>query len=116
MRIKSLSDKQDTLGHQHFWNIKGKHEQMLGPEKPRYPDTLGDHLQKTGSQLFWDLFLYSESLVATDTVPGSPLELHPILFNECSKAEQFQVPAKLTSQLSLVQPLPTLEPRLSLSP
>ena len=33
MRIKSLSDKQDTLGHQHFWSIKGKPELLLGPQK-----------------------------------------------------------------------------------
>ena len=33
-RIESLGHKQDTLGHQPFWNIKGKHEQLLGPEKP----------------------------------------------------------------------------------
>ena len=70
-RIESLGHKQNTLGHQHFWNIKGKHEQLLGPEKPRYPDTLGDCLQKTCSQLFWGLpFLHSESLVAAVTVPG----------------------------------------------
>ena len=25
-RIKSLGDKQDTLGHQNFWSIKGKPE------------------------------------------------------------------------------------------
>lgn len=102
-RIKSLGDKQDTLGRQHFWSIKGKAEQLPGPEKPLYPDILGDHLQKTGSQLFWDLFLYSESLVATVTVPGSPLELHPILFNERSSAEPFQIQAKVTSQLSFAQ-------------
>ena len=40
-RIKSLGDKQDTLGCQHFWSIKGKAEQLLGPEKPLYPDILG---------------------------------------------------------------------------
>ncbi|DAA26751.1 TPA: hypothetical protein BOS_9010 [Bos taurus] len=69
-RIESLGHKQDTLGHQHFWNIKGNHEQLLGPEKPRYPDTLEDCLQKTCSQLFWGLpFLHSESLVATVTPP-----------------------------------------------
>ncbi|OWK07257.1 hypothetical protein Celaphus_00017182 [Cervus elaphus hippelaphus] len=39
------------------------------------------------------------------TVPGSPLELHPILFSECSKAKQSQILAKLTSQLPLVQSL-----------
>ena len=33
-RIWSLDHKQNTLGHQPFWNIKGKHEQLLGPEKP----------------------------------------------------------------------------------
>ena len=54
-RIKLLGDKQDTLGHQHFWCIKGKSEQLLGPKKPPYPDTLGDCLQKTCSQLFWGL-------------------------------------------------------------
>ena len=30
-RIKLLGDKQDTLGHQRFWYIKGKSEQLLGP-------------------------------------------------------------------------------------
>uniref|UniRef100_A0A8C2XZY2 SPATA31-like domain-containing protein n=1 Tax=Capra hircus TaxID=9925 RepID=A0A8C2XZY2_CAPHI len=40
-RIKSLGDKQDTLGCQHFWSIEGKAEQLLGPEKPLYPDILG---------------------------------------------------------------------------
>ena len=102
-RIKSLGDKQDTLGRQHFWSIKGKPKQLLGPEKALYPDILGDHLQKTGSQLFWDLFLYSGSLVATVTVLGSPLELYPILFNELSDAEPFQIQAKATSQLSFPQ-------------
>ena len=73
-RIKLLGDKRDALGHQHVWNIKGKPEQLLGPEKPRYPDALGDRLQKTCSQLFWGLpLLHSESLVAAVTVPGSPL-------------------------------------------
>ncbi|KAI4542297.1 hypothetical protein MG293_007676 [Ovis ammon polii] len=61
-RIESLGYKQDTLGHQHFWNIKGKREQLLGPEKPRYPDTLGDCLQKTCSQLFWGLPFLHKSL------------------------------------------------------
>ena len=73
-RIESLGHKQDTLG--------GKHGQLLGPKKPPYPDTLGDRLRKTCSQLFWGLpFLHSESLVAAVTVPGSTLELCPVLFN-----------------------------------
>ncbi|KAB0349795.1 hypothetical protein FD754_014652 [Muntiacus muntjak] len=89
-----------------FWIIKGKPEQLLGPEKAPYPGALGDRLEKTCSHLFWGLpFLHSESLVATVTVPGSPLELHPILFNECSKTKPLQIPAKVTSQLSLSQPL-----------
>uniref|UniRef100_A0AC11DPB9 Uncharacterized protein n=1 Tax=Ovis aries TaxID=9940 RepID=A0AC11DPB9_SHEEP len=89
-----------------FWIIKGKPEQLLGPEKAPYPGTLGDHLQRTCSHLFWGLpFLHSESLVATVTVPGSPLELHPILFNECSKTKPLQIPAKVTSRPSLAQPL-----------
>ncbi|XP_065802567.1 spermatogenesis-associated protein 31E1-like [Muntiacus reevesi] len=89
-----------------FWIIKGKPEQLLGPEKAPYPGALGDPLEKTCSHLFWGLpFLHSESLVATVTVPGSPLELHPILFNECSKTKPLQIPAKVTSQLSLSQPL-----------
>ena len=33
-RTESLGHKQDTLGHQHVWNTKGKHDQLLGPEKP----------------------------------------------------------------------------------
>ncbi|OWK07370.1 hypothetical protein Celaphus_00017005 [Cervus elaphus hippelaphus] len=87
-----------------FWITKGKPEQLLGPEKAPYPGALGDRLEKTCSHLFWGLpFLHSESLVATVTVPGSPLELHPILFNECSKP--LQIPAKVTSQLSVAQPL-----------
>ena len=87
-----------------FWIVKGKPEQLLCPEKAPYPGTLGDRLEKTCSHLFWGLpFLHSESLVATVTVPGSPLELHPILFNECSKTKPFQIPAKVTSQLA--QPL-----------
>lgn len=98
-RIKSLGDKQDTLGCQHLWSIKGKPEQLLGPEKPLYPDIVGDHLQKIGSQLF----LYSGSLVATVTVLGYPLELYPILVNELSDAEPFQIQAKVTSQLSFPQ-------------
>ncbi|KAJ1059487.1 hypothetical protein K5549_018875, partial [Capra hircus] len=89
-----------------FWIIKGKPERLLGPEKAPYPGTLGDHLQRTCSHLFWGLpFLHSESLVATVTVPGSPLELHPILFNECSKTKPLQIPAKVTSRPSLAQPL-----------
>ncbi|CAN0377269.1 unnamed protein product, partial [Rangifer tarandus platyrhynchus] len=119
-RIESLGHKQDTLGHQHFWNIKGKHDQLLGPEKPRYPDTLGDCLRKTCSQLFWGLpFLHSESLVAAVTVPGSTLELCPVLFNERSKAKPFHIPAKVTSQLSLAkhltQPVAQAQPQ-SLTP
>ena len=105
-RIESLGHKQDTLGHQHVWNTKGKHDQLLGPEKPRYPDTLGDRLQKTCSQLFWGLpLLHSESLVAAVTVPGSALELCPVLFNELSKAKPFHIPAKVISQLSLAKHL-----------
>ncbi|XP_055284072.1 spermatogenesis-associated protein 31A6-like isoform X2 [Moschus berezovskii] len=103
-RIESLGHKQHTLGHQHFWNIKGKYEQLLGSEKPRHPDTLRDCLQKTCSQLFWGLpFLHSESLVAAVTVPGSALELCPVLFNERSEAKPFHTPAKVTSQLSLAK-------------
>uniref|UniRef100_A0A452G8H3 Uncharacterized protein n=1 Tax=Capra hircus TaxID=9925 RepID=A0A452G8H3_CAPHI len=105
-RIESLGHKQDTLSHHHFWNIKGKREQLLGPEKPRYPDTLGDCLQKTCSQLFWGLpFLHSESLVAAVTLPGSALELCPVLFDEHSKAKPFHLPAKVTSKLSLAKHL-----------
>ena len=33
-RIKSLSDKQDTLGHQNLWSIKSKREQLHGPKRP----------------------------------------------------------------------------------
>ena len=33
-RIKSLSDKEDTLGRQNFWSIKSKREQLHGPKKP----------------------------------------------------------------------------------
>ena len=33
-RIKSLGDKQDTLGHQNLWSIKSKREQLHGPKKP----------------------------------------------------------------------------------
>lgn len=59
-----------------FWIIKGKPEQLLGPEEAPYPGALGDRLEKTCSHLFWGLpFLHSESLVITVTVPGSPLEL-----------------------------------------
>ncbi|OWK15251.1 hypothetical protein Celaphus_00000591 [Cervus elaphus hippelaphus] len=62
------------------------------------------------------------------TVPGSALELCHVLFNELSKAEKFQIQSKVTSQLSLAQPLthsvaqaqpqsltPTM-PQLQLSP
>ncbi|XP_057576631.1 spermatogenesis-associated protein 31E1-like [Hippopotamus amphibius kiboko] len=104
--IKSVGDNQATLGHQHFWSINGKPEQQLGPEKPPDPDTLGDHLQKTCSQLFWGLpFLHSESLVATVTVAHSPLELNSVLFNACSNAKPFQIQAQVPSQLSLAQSL-----------
>uniref|UniRef100_A0A8C6DMA2 Uncharacterized protein n=1 Tax=Moschus moschiferus TaxID=68415 RepID=A0A8C6DMA2_MOSMO len=92
-----------------LWIIKGKPEQLVGPEKAPYPGTWRDHLQKTCSHLFWGFpFLHSESLVATVTVPGSPLELHPILFNERSKTKPLQIPAKVTSQLSLAQPLTSI--------
>ncbi|KAB0339895.1 hypothetical protein FD754_023565 [Muntiacus muntjak] len=119
-RIESLGHKQDSLGHQHFWNITGKHDQLLGPEKPRCPDTLGGCLQKTCSQLFWGLpFLHSESLVAAVTVPGSALELCPVLFNERSRAKPFHIPAKVASQLSLAkhltQPMAQAQPQ-SLTP
>ena len=33
-RIKSLSDKQDILGHQNLWSIKSKREQLHGPKRP----------------------------------------------------------------------------------
>ncbi|KAM9739578.1 spermatogenesis-associated protein 31E1-like [Dama dama] len=119
-RIESLGHKQDTLGHQDFGNITGKHDQLLGPEKPQYPDTLGGCLQKTCSQLFWGLpFLHSESLIAAVTVPGSALELCPVLFNERSKAKPLHIPAKVTSQLSLAkhltQPVAQAQPQ-SLTP
>ncbi|KAM9740048.1 uncharacterized protein ACBT57_014140 [Dama dama] len=119
-RIESLGHKQDTLGHQHFGNITGKHDQLLGPEKPQYPDTLGGCLQKTCSQLFWGLpFLHSESLIAAVIVPGSALELCPVLFNERSKAKAFHIPAKVTAQLSLAkhltQPVAQAQPQ-SLTP
>ena len=32
-RSKSLSDKQDILGHQNLWSIKSKREQLHGPKK-----------------------------------------------------------------------------------
>ncbi|XP_061002301.1 spermatogenesis-associated protein 31E1-like isoform X2 [Dama dama] len=119
-RIESLGHKQDTLRHQHFGNITGKYDQLLGPEKAQYPDTLGGCLQKTCSQLFWGLpFLHSESLIAAVTVPGSALELCPVLFNERSKAKPLHIPAKVTSQLSLAkhltQPVAQAQPQ-SLTP
>ncbi|KAM9701058.1 LOW QUALITY PROTEIN: spermatogenesis-associated protein 31E1-like [Dama dama] len=59
-----------------FWIIKGKPEQLLGPEKAPYPGALGDRLEKTCSHLFWGLpFLHSESLVATVT-ESRPSEAH----------------------------------------
>ncbi|XP_004417371.1 PREDICTED: spermatogenesis-associated protein 31E1-like [Odobenus rosmarus divergens] len=64
--FKSPGDKQDTMGDQHFWSLRDKPKQLLSPEKPPHPKTLGDNLQQKCNQLFWGLpFLHSESLVAT---------------------------------------------------
>ncbi|XP_027973172.1 spermatogenesis-associated protein 31A6-like [Eumetopias jubatus] len=64
--FKSPGDKQDTMGDQHFWSLRGKPKQPLSPEKPPHPKTSGHNLQQKCNQLFWGLpFLHSESLVAT---------------------------------------------------
>ncbi|XP_031293877.2 spermatogenesis-associated protein 31E1-like [Camelus dromedarius] len=92
----------DPRHRQHFWSIKGQPAELLGPEKATYLNTRGVQLQRTCSQLFWGLpFLHSESLVAPVTVADSSPKLPSVLFNE-----PLQNQAKITSHLSLAQPLP----------
>lgn len=98
--FKSLGDEQDTL-----WSMKGKPEKLLGPEKHPHPETFGTNLQQKCSQFFWGLpFLHSESLVAT--VRETPPEFPSVIFNEFPHALPLQIRRKVTSHLTLAQPLP----------
>ncbi|CAD7691936.1 unnamed protein product [Nyctereutes procyonoides] len=123
-RCKSPGDKQDTLGCQSFWSMRSIQERLLSPEKPPYHGTSGDNLQQKCSQLFWGLpFLHSESLVATVSMAGSPLELPSVIFNELSQTLPLPMQANIASHLSPAQSLPDamvqpqpLTPTLSQSP
>uniref|UniRef100_A0A8C0MND8 Uncharacterized protein n=1 Tax=Canis lupus familiaris TaxID=9615 RepID=A0A8C0MND8_CANLF len=123
-RCKSPGDKQDTLGCQSFWSMRGIQERLLSPEEPPYHGTSGDNLQQKCSQLFWGLpFLHSESLVATVSMAGSPLELPSVIFNELSQTLPLPMQANVASHLSPAQSLPDamvqpqpLTPILSQSP
>nr|XP_012423922.1 PREDICTED: spermatogenesis-associated protein 31E1-like [Odobenus rosmarus divergens] len=107
--FKSPGDKQDTMGDQHFWSLRDKPKQLLSPEKPPHPKTLGDNLQQKCNQLFWGLpFLHSESLVATVSVTDSPLEFPSVQFNELSHALPLQIQANIAPHLSLTQSLPDI--------
>ncbi|XP_039739124.1 spermatogenesis-associated protein 31A6-like, partial [Pteropus medius] len=98
--IKSLGDEQDAL-----WGMKGKPEKLLGPEKHLHPEIFEANLQQKCSQLFWGLpFLHSESLVAT--VRETPPEFPSVIFNEFPHALPLQIRHKVTSHLTLEQPLP----------
>ncbi|XP_072801975.1 spermatogenesis-associated protein 31A5-like [Vicugna pacos] len=98
----------DPRHRQHFWSIKGQPAELLGPEKAAYLRTRGAQLQQTCSQLFWGLpFLHSESLVAPVIVADSSPKLPSVIFNEPSNAKPLQNQAKVTSLLSLAQPLPS---------
>ncbi|XP_032283369.1 spermatogenesis-associated protein 31E1-like [Phoca vitulina] len=69
--FKLPGDKRDTMGDQQFCSLRGKPQQLLGPEKPPHPKTSGNNLQQKRNQLFWGLpFLHSESLVATKKTPS----------------------------------------------
>ncbi|ELK08708.1 Protein FAM75A4 [Pteropus alecto] len=98
--IKPLGDDPDTL-----WRMKGKPEKLLDPEKHPHPETFETNLQQKCSQLFWGLpFMYSESLV--DTVRETPPEFPSVIFNEFPHALPLQIRRKVTSHLTLAQPLP----------
>nr|XP_025747147.1 spermatogenesis-associated protein 31E1-like [Callorhinus ursinus] len=104
--FKSPGDKQDTMGDQHFWSLRGKPKQPLSPEKPPHPKTSGDNLQQKCNQFFWGLpFLHSESLVATVGVADSPLEFPSVQFNELSHALPLQIQDNIAPHLSLTQSL-----------
>lgn len=98
--FRSLGDEQDT-----FWRMKSKPEKLLGPEKHPHHKTFGTSLQQKCSQLFCDVpFLHSESLVVT--VREIPPEFPSVMFNEFSHALPLQIRLKVTSRLTLAQPLP----------
>ncbi|XP_034884866.1 spermatogenesis-associated protein 31E1-like [Mirounga leonina] len=104
--FKLPGDKQDTMGDQHFWSLRGKPKQLLGPEKPPHPKTSGNNLQQKCNQLFWGLpFLHSESLVATVSMTDSQLEFPSVQFNELSHALPLQIQANIAPHLSLTQSL-----------
>ncbi|XP_064435930.1 spermatogenesis-associated protein 31E1-like [Mirounga angustirostris] len=110
--FKLPGDKQDTMGDQHFWSLRGKPKQLLGPEKPPHPKTSGNNLQQKCNQLFWGLpFLHSESLVATVSMTDSQLEFPSVQFNELSHALPLQIQANIAPHLSLTQP-PSLPPEM----
>ncbi|XP_040305445.1 spermatogenesis-associated protein 31E1-like isoform X2 [Herpailurus yagouaroundi] len=104
----------DTVGYRSFWSMKGEPQQLPGPEQPPYPKISGDNLRLKCSQLFWGLpILHSESLVATVSVNGPPLESPSVVFNELSHALPSQIQAGVASRLSLEQPFshPVAEPQ-----
>ncbi|XP_039077039.1 spermatogenesis-associated protein 31E1-like [Hyaena hyaena] len=99
--------KPDTVGCRPLWSMQGGPQQLLGPEKPPYPEVRGGRLQPVCSQLFWGLpILHSESLVATVSLTGSPLDLTPVIFNEPSHALSFQIQDSVASHPSPAQPFP----------
>uniref|UniRef100_A0A8C9DAQ6 Uncharacterized protein n=1 Tax=Panthera leo TaxID=9689 RepID=A0A8C9DAQ6_PANLE len=104
----------DAVGYRSFRSMKGEPQQLLGPEQPPYPKISGDNLRLKCSQLFWGLpILHSESLVATVSVTGPPLESPSVVFNELSHALPSQIQAGVASRLSLEQPFshPVAEPQ-----
>ncbi|XP_045324633.1 spermatogenesis-associated protein 31E1-like [Leopardus geoffroyi] len=95
----------DAVGYRSFRrSMKGEPQQLLGPEQPPYPKISGDNFRLKCSQLFWGLpILHSESLVATVSVTGPPLESPSVVFNDLSHALPSQIQAGVASHLSLDQ-------------
>ncbi|VFV22465.1 Hypothetical predicted protein [Lynx pardinus] len=103
-----------AVGYRSFRSMKGEPQQLLGPEQSPYPKISGDNLRLKCSQLFWGLpILHSESLVATVSVTGPPLESPSVVFNDLSHALPSQIQAGVASRLSLEQPFshPVAEPQ-----
>ncbi|XP_062062787.1 spermatogenesis-associated protein 31E1-like [Lepus europaeus] len=100
LRFRSSGEQPEIVILPPFWGTRERAEQLPGPPQLPYPKGQEDHFEQKWSQLFWGLpVLHSESLVATVSVSGPPVELSSILFNGLNNSFPLQIQAKTPPQL-----------------
>ncbi|XP_055460080.1 spermatogenesis-associated protein 31A3-like, partial [Psammomys obesus] len=105
--------QQPTVTPHPFWSRHRKSQQLSGQQQLLYQNSIGNDLQQKHSQLFWGLpSLHSESLGATVSRAGSPLDSSAILFNGLSP--YIRVHANVPEQVRSLKPL--LQPSVQSQP